>query len=1117
MQFGQISKFLRVNREKTPLCDWFWIASAIVILALILSHSAEAQVATGDILGNVQDQTGSVMPKLSVSLLNIDTGQKQTTVTTESGDYTFTLLSPGHYTLTIAAPGFKKFVAGPITLSVGDRARIEAHLQLGAASETVEVASVAPALQADSASLGSVITPEAVQDLPLNGRNFVQLAQLAPGANEGPQDSIASGQRPDDRRQNGSISVNGQPDLANNNLIDGIDNNDALLGVMGARPSIDAIAEFRVVTSLYPAEMGRTGGGVVNLITKSGTTQFHGGVFEFLRNDKLDGRDWFTKTGVSPKPEYRQNQFGGSLGGPLFARTFFFGDYEGLRIVQGQTQTSTVPTLFEEQNPGNFTDRGIPTPLTHLDPIGLEYFKLFPAPTLPGPVANNFIWSPNKTQNGNTIDARGDHTTAKGDAIFARYTYNNVATYTPAALPDVTEDGIDINPGGNVFGFYGPATNIAHNVVIGYTHLFTSHLVGDFRIGYNRIYNTSQIPNVGKNVSAAFGLEGVNGPGLPGLTAVSPGNYANLGDSAFVPIVDTSNAIPLYGTISYIKGGHSLKAGASYIRRGGRIQQNPFGLGWDIFSAAPIGTNTVGDGAYTMLSGSNPVVVQRRNQVDVPNYRTTEISEFAQDDWHVNKILTLNLGVRYDIFTPLTETANHMSLFDPTTVSILLPGTSGVNRYANIQTDYSNFGPRVGFEISATPKTIVRGGFGMTFFPVATRENGYQNNPYNYSYAPFNFAVALDTPFPQITASSTATADLSGGLNSVQKNLRSGYIEQLTLNVQQQIGAYVFTVGYAGDLGRELGTGTQLDAAPLTNSPNYVSMEPYHSVLPNVNGISEETSNGTSAYNAMQLVAERRTNRGFTLNANYTYARNIGNVTAYSDNTLPGGQGTGIVPALQNKMDWGNSDLDVRHRIAAQIDYALPFAKESQGLVGAVAKGWQVNAIDSWQTGTAFTVVDSTGQAYPGDPTDRPNEIGNPSSGSCVKSINCWYNIGAFAEQEFGTIGVLKTDNVGVLNGTVGPNAEHRNQLYGPHYRRFDFSIFKAWQLREKYTLQFRAETYNLSNTPNFGQPNNTISAWNSDGSANVAGAESQGTATISNTRLGSNPRQIQFALKLSF
>jgi len=216
-------------------------------------------------------------------------------------------------------------------------------------------------------------------------------------------------------------------------------------------------------------------------------------------------------------------------------------------------------------------------------------------------------------------------------------------------------------------------------------------------------------------------------------------------------------------------------------------------------------------------------------------------------------------------------------------------------------------------------------------------------------------------------------------------------------------------------------------------------------------------------------------------------------------------------------MDWGNSDLDVRHRIAAQIDYALPFAKESQGLVGAVAKGWQVNAIDSWQTGTAFTVVDSTGQAYPGDPTDRPNEIGNPSSGSCVKSINCWYNIGAFAEQEFGTIGVLKTDNVGVLNGTVGPNAEHRNQLYGPHYRRFDFSIFKAWQLREKYTLQFRAETYNLSNTPNFGQPNNTISAWNSDGSANVAGAESQGTATISNTRLGSNPRQIQFALKLSF
>jgi hypothetical protein len=1082
------------------------------MLAIVFSFNAKAQVTTGDILGSVQDRTGAVMPKLTVSLQNTETGQKRTTETSENGEYTFTLLPPGHYTLTIAATGFKKFVEGPITLSGGDRARVEIHLELGQASETVEVASVAPALQADSPSLGSVITEEAVQDLPLNGRNFVQLAQMAPGANEGPAGSIASGTRPDDRRQNGSISVNGQPDLANNNMVDGIDNNDALLGVLGARPSIDAIAEFRVVTSLYPAELGRTGGGVINLITKSGTTQFHGGVFEYLRNDKLDGRDFFTKTGVSAKPEYRQNQFGGSLGGPLFTRTFFFGDYEGLRIVQGQTQTSTVPTAFEEKNPGNFSDLGGPVMTGTLDPIGLQYFKLYPAPNLPGST-NNFIWSPNKTQSGNTYDIRGDHSTAKGDAFFTRYTYNNVQTLIPSALPNVTEDGININPGGNTFGFYGPALNIAHNAVIGYTHLFTSHLIGDFRVGYNRIYNTSQIPNIGKNVSAAFGIQGVNGPNLSGLTAVSPGNYAALGDSAFVPIVDTSNAIPLYGTISYIKGNHSLKAGASYIRRGGRIQQNPFGLGWDIYPGDPKGYPTLVN-MLTPISPSDtsfnlakPVVVQRRNQVVVPNYRTTEIAAFAQDDWHVNKIFTLNVGVRYDIFTPLTETANHMSLFDPATLTILLPGSNGVNRYANIQPDHSNFAPRFGFEVSVTPKTVVRGGFGMTFFPIATRENGYQNNPYNYNFAPQNFTVGLDTPFPVIAASSTKTADLAGGLNSVQKNLRNGYIEQFTLNLQQEIGAYVFTAGYAGDMGRELGTGIDLDAAPLTNSPNYVQMEPYYSVLPNVNGISEETSNGTSAYNALQLVAERRTAKGFTMNANYTYARSLGNVTAYSDNTLPGGQGTGVVPALQNRMDWGNSDLDVRHRITGQLNYALPFANDKTGLVGAFAKGWQTNAIFSWQTGTAFTVVDSVGQANPSNPTDRPNQIGNPNSGTCptgkIGTINCWFNVGAFAQQEFGTVGVLKTDNIGVLHGTVGTHAEHRNQLYGPHYRRFDFSVFKAWQVRDKTTIQFRAETYNLTNTPNFAQPTNDI--------------ESGSVATISSTRAGSTPRQIQFALKVSF
>lgn len=432
---------------RTPKRQWMWIANIIAILAAIFSYNLSAQVSTSDILGTVQDQTGAVVRNATVRLLSVETNQERTTQTTESGSYTFTLLPPGHYMLTITAHGFKEYVVDS-TLAAGDRARIDAHLVVGETTEKVEVTSTTPALQTDSASLGAVVTPQAVQDLPLNGRNFVQLAQLAPGVNEGPPDSIASGQRPDDRRQTSSLSANGQPDLANNQMIDSVDNNDAIIGTIGARPSIEAIAEFRVYTSLYPAELGKTGGAVINLITKSGTTQFHGSLFEFLRNDKFDGNTYNFGGPAPVKPEYRQNQFGGSIGGPLFKRAFIFGDYEGLRYVQGQPQLVTVPTLFEEQNPGNFSDIGGPVLTGKLDPVGLNYFKLFPAPTSTATV-NNYYSAPNKSQYSNAFDVRVDYTTPKGDAIFGRETYNHVTTNTPSALPTVNVAGLEVNPGGN--------------------------------------------------------------------------------------------------------------------------------------------------------------------------------------------------------------------------------------------------------------------------------------------------------------------------------------------------------------------------------------------------------------------------------------------------------------------------------------------------------------------------------------------------------------------------------------------------------------------------------------------------------------------------------------------
>lgn len=1070
---------------------------------------ATAQVSTADIVGSVLDQSGAVIPNAAITLVSAETKQQRTAQASGTGLYTFTLLPPGHYRLSISYAGFKEYVADNVTLSGGDRVRVDAKLEVGQTSEKVEVTSESPALQAESSSLGSAVSQQAVEDLPLNGRNIIQLAQLAPGANEGPSVSIGSGTRAADRRQSSSLSVNGQSDLANNQLIDGADNNDAIFGVLGARPSVEAIQEFRVLTSLYPAEVGRTGGGVVNLITKSGTTQFHGSLYEFLRNDVLDARDFFTKasgSGASAKPKYIQNQFGGSLGGPLSHNTFFFADYEGLRIVQGQPATVTVPTLFEEQNPGNFSDIGGPV-LTAVNPIALNYFKLYPAP-LPGTgTVNNFTFSPKRTQYSTTTDGRVDHTLKSGDTIFARETFNDVSTFTPPQLPIVN----GINPGGAPTAYSGQSLSLAHNALLGYTHVFTPNLFGEFRASYNRVYNSTQIGNPGQNLSTQFGLNGVNvDSNTYGLTPQIITGYASLGDSPAVPILNTSNTIQFAGNVSYNHGPHSIKSGISYIRRGGRNEQNPIGLGLDLYIATPTGFPLA-----SFLSG-RPALVERTNQVAIPNLRTSEISEYVQDDWKVAKNYTLNLGVRYDIFTPITETSNHLSTFDPATDTILQAGVNGVSRSVGVRTDYSNVAPRIGFAASITPKTVVRGGFSLAFSPYGQIVNYVGDPPYNFTYAPSPFTVNLSTPFPVPAASSTTA--LTGALNVLPHNFRSQYIEQFSLNMQREIGRNVLTAAYVGSLGRHVAQVYNINSPPLTNSASYVSLEPFRTALPNVNTITELSSGGVSNYNALQLIGERRTNRGLTLSANYTYARNLGNVTSYSDNAL--NQGNGIVPSKVSTLDYGNSDLDIRHRATGQINYRLPFAADRHGVTGVLAKGWQVNVIEVWQTGTAFSVADTVGQAYPGNPVDRPNVIANPLTGSCpsgqaVGSLNCFFNTSAFQQQKLGTVGVLRSDTATPV-GTIGPYVEERNQLYGPHFRHLDLSLFKDFMLRDRYMLQFRAESFNLTNTPNFAQPISTISAVSATG-VPLPAATDGGFGTVNATRVGANPRLLQFALRLTF
>jgi len=423
------------------------------IAVFLMVYSVSAQENTADILGTVSDAGGAVVVNAKVTVQNLATNDVKQTTTNAAGDFVFNLLPSGQYTVTVEMPSFKKATVN-LTVSAGDRARANVVLQVGDVSQVVEVQAQSPALQSDSATLSTVLAAQSVQDLPLNGRNYVTLVQSTVGVAAGPSNSILSGTRPDERRQTANVIANGQNEVFNNQMIDGMDNNEREQFTILIRPSIDMIQEVKVETNSYPAEVGRAGGAVVNLLTKSGSNEFHGGAYEYLRNDKLNANDFFSNLSGVPRPKYRQNQYGGSLGGPIRKdKTFFFGDFEALKIRQGvPTGQIFTPTLFEEQNPGNFTDQpgGINIPASQLDPVALKYWKLFPAPNA-GPagfLGANYNANVNKLYNSTTYDARVDHRFGDKDSLFARFSYNPTFNSQPALFPDTTVDGVKVSAGG---------------------------------------------------------------------------------------------------------------------------------------------------------------------------------------------------------------------------------------------------------------------------------------------------------------------------------------------------------------------------------------------------------------------------------------------------------------------------------------------------------------------------------------------------------------------------------------------------------------------------------------------------------------------------------------------
>ena len=1152
-----------------------WLAPAVFFAGAL---PVLAQSNTADILGTVADATGAIVPNAQVKLIDLSTHAVRTVTSNAAGEYDFTLLQPGHYTVTVSASGFREYRIGDISVNGGDHARADAKLQVGQSAEVVEVTSTSPLLQADSVNVTTTITTEAVENLPTAQRNLTSLVILTPGANEAATvDGLSSGARPDDRRLSSSFSINGADSQLNNNLIDGTDNNERIIGTIGVKPLLDAIEEVTVQTNDYTPETGRSAGGVVSVLTKRGSNTFHGTAYEFIQNDKFNAKNPFIPVGQRI-PELRQNDFGGSLGGPIFKdKTFFFVAAEGFRLVAGTQQptTSTVPSVAQEQNPAAIVAADPYTAGMPLDPIAVNVFKLYPAPnTGNGAANNNFVFTPKGTNFAYTYNARIDHQVNASNSIFARFTANHVDALIPTNLPNVTIGGVSVNPGNGQYGFGGPATDLAYNGQLNYTHIFTANLLTEIKAAYTRVDNQSNSPNSGTNAATALGFPGNIdfGPASSGLPLINIANFAPLGDSNFVPIHDTTNTYQLSGTVSYSKGNHALRFGAEAIRRHAKNLQSSNAVGNINFGLAQDTAGTISStGTLTQAQALNNSLATflvggfqgegRNIDLYAPNYRTWEPGFFAQDTWRALPNLTIVYGGRYDFYTPFTEADGRLSNYDPVNHVLLVPqkgydflkaqganltGIQASTPTAGIKTTYSNIAPRVGFALTPHPNTVVRGGFGLAFFPGNYTSNAsLKNAPFNAVYSPavngtncqslianqivtkYNAANPLNqqTLLPACQTALGQTNTLAGGIpvpapqalnspnlslgDNVAQNFKSSYVIQFNTLVEQQFGKNVVTIGYVGQLGRRLPATLNDINVPDPSGASIgkpLTVRPTATILPGLGGVGEYYSIGSSSYHALQVSFQRRLSAGLTVTSNYTWSHAIDDVT---DLSLEGQEGWGnLDPFNIARYETGSSDLDLRNRFVLATNYELPFFNKDHGYKKQLLGGFQANAIWIWNSGSPFSITDNyTGlgnsvyQGIGGGPT-RPLQIGDPHKGG--HTINQWFNPQAFEVPQLGQLGNTS-----------------RNSLTGPTFEHIDLSIFKTVSLAEKYKLELRAETFNLTNTAGYFVPNNQNDHATTNAVGNFAATglptPGAGFAQIVSTNPAYVPRELQLAVKFKF
>lgn len=1076
----------------------------LAALALLASRwPARAQSATATLTGIVTDSLDAAVPKAEIRIRNVDTGIERVFTSGESGDYTITNLPPGAYELRAEKPGFRPFHETGIVLQLDAVQRCDVRLQLGAVSESVEVKADPPLLNTENASKGDVIVQEEIAAMPLDGRDFVDLAYFVAGV----LPRAPGG-------QGSALNINGARADNTNFVIDGFNNQNPRGAAAQARANVDAVQEFKTQVSGYSAEYGRLAGGVINTVLRSGTNRLHGALFEFLRNDALDTRNFFD----ADKGELRRNQFGGVVHGPVYVprlydgrnRTFFLFSWESYRQRLGETRLGRTPTPIERG--GDFSqtiDSGRPVslqdpllrgactaadqsacfpdnrvPLSRFHPVAVNLLPYYPLPNIPAG-ANNFRSTAIDPDNWEDFAYKIDHHFSSSDSISGRYLKRYNRTANPFS--------------GSNLGTFGARTQEHQSLAgVNWTHIFTPALLNEARAGFSRTAHRERSVSAGQNIAAQIGLPGTTtDPQLLGFPRFTVRDLFAIGDAASEPVIFHVNNFQWADTVTWISGKHAWKFGLDVLHTQFFQPHNNNNRGTFNF----LGRWTGAPFADFLLGLPESA---SRQVGTTPNYLfSTSYGFFVQDDFRVSRNVTLNLGLRYDIIKPPVEKYNRMANFVPGLGKIAIAGDENIpnlvqlldqSRLADrvvlardaglprslIFTNYANLAPRFGFawRPRGGNRAVVRGGYGIFYgvsllnpirqdlldvFPFAVTQtfNRQTTNPN---------AVTLSDPFPE----SRATLDGVNNANGYEVRAPTPYLQSYNLTVEREIGgASAIEIGYVGSKGTHLGR--RFDVNQPLRIPELRQNGNFPRPYAGFNTIDYYSFGSSSIYNAGVVSLRRRTRGDIFYRLNYIYSKSIDDasqITGNSDGGYPGAQN-----ARNLRLDRGRSDWDTGHAVTGIVSWQLPLARRRRFL-----GGWQLSGTTRLYTGQPFTVRVSNVNLNLGE-ANRPDRIGKGALPN--PTADRWFQVGDFPVVPTGS---FRFGNSG------------RNILDAPGLIAINSALLKNFRLQESRYIQFRYEVFNVFNHPNFDVPQNLVNAVNA------------GTITAADPG-----RVMQFALKIEF